>query len=127
MAAEQVQIQLPEDERNQYMKYRQEDERYGESLAKVTGQLEAELNNRRSKFITRRELMGLSDEVPIYRTTGKAFLLNSVAAESATLRQELAKIDERILQFKKLVVYFIGQQDGVRAQMNELLKPFMNK
>ena len=124
---QQLQIRLPEEEMQQYLKFHKEDERLGENLAKVSSQLEAELVNRRSKFITRKEVMTYNEDVPIYRTVGKAFILDTVKATEDSLRQDLAKCDQKILQIKRTGVYIMGQQDGVRMQMNELIKPFINK
>lgn len=124
---QQLQIRLPEEEMQQYLKFHKEDERLGENLAKVSSQLEAELVNRRSKFITRKEVMTYNEDVPIYRTVGKAFVLDTVKATEDALRQDLAKCDQKILQIKRTGVYIMGQQDGVRMQMNELIKPFINK
>lgn len=122
-----LQIRLPEEEMQQYIKFSQEDERLGENLQKVTAQLESELVNRRSKYITRKEVSQYGDDVPVYRTVGKAFILDTTRNTEESLRQDLAKSDQKILKIKQTGVYIVGQQDGVRMQINELLKPFINK
>lgn len=124
---QELQIRLPDEEMQQYIKFMKENERLGENLQKVESQLEAELVNRRTKFITRKEVMTYSEEVPIYRTVGKAFILDTVKNTEESLRQDLGKSDQKILQIKKTGIYIMGQQDGVRMQISELVKPFISK
>lgn len=121
------QIRLPEEQMNQYMKFRQEEERCRENLGRATVQLETELRNRRQKFITRQEIAKLPADVPVYNTVGKAFVLDSVPATVEKLRADLGKSDEKILAIKKTGVYILGQQDDVRGQIEELLTPYIKK
>jgi chaperonin cofactor prefoldin len=119
-------IRLPEDVGKQYVKYSQEVDRLTENLQKATAQLEAELQSRRSKFITRREILNYGSDVRIYKTVGKAFVVDDVQSAAASLRADLAKSDQKILQIKKTGIYIVGQRDGVKAQIAELLKPYVN-
>jgi chaperonin cofactor prefoldin len=118
-------VALPEDVAAQYYKYSQEVDRLTENLQKTTAQLEAELQSRRSKFITRREILNYGQDVPIYKTVGKAFVLNDVKTAAENLRSDLAKSDQRVLAIKKTGIYIVGQRDGVKAQIAELLKPYV--
>ena len=121
------QIRLPEDQMNQYIKYRQEEERCIENINRATVQLETELRNRRSKYITRQEIAKLPQDVPVYSSVGKAFLLDSVPTTLEKLRSELGKCDEKVLLIKKTGIYILGQQDEVRNQIDELLAPYIKK
>jgi chaperonin cofactor prefoldin len=122
-----VQIRLPEEQLQQYVRFTQEDSRLTENLSKVTAQLEAELASRRAKFITRKEVLNLGADVLVYKTVGKAFVRESVKATADQLRAELARSDERILKIKKTGIYIVGERDAVRQQIDELVKPFLPK
>lgn len=121
------QIRLPEEQMNQYLKFRQEEETCQENLSRATIQLESELRNRRQKFITRQEISKLSPDVPVYNTVGKAFILDSVPSTVEKLRNDLGKSDEKILSIKKTGVYILGKQDDIRNQIDELLMPYVKK
>jgi chaperonin cofactor prefoldin len=123
----QVQIRLPEEQLQQYIRFTQEDGRLTENLAKVTAQLEAELASRRAKFVTRKEVLNLGTDVLVYKTVGKAFIRDSVKATADQLPVELARSDDRILKIKKTGIYIVGERDAVRQQIDELVKPFLPK
>jgi chaperonin cofactor prefoldin len=123
----QVQIRLPEEQLQQYIRFTQEDSRLTENLAKVTAQLEAELASRRAKFVTRKEVFNLGTDVLVYKTVGKAFIRDSVKATADQLRAELGRSDDRILKIKKTGIYIVGERDAVRQQIDELVKPFLPK
>jgi chaperonin cofactor prefoldin len=122
-----TEIHLPPEQLQQYTRYQQENARLAENLSKVTAQLEIELTVRRSKWVTRKEISNLGADVPVYKIVGKAFLLDDVPSTVASLRAELGKSDQRILQLKKTGIYIVGQQDEVGVQIRELVKPFLPK
>jgi chaperonin cofactor prefoldin len=122
-----VQIRLPEEQLQQYVRLTQEDGRLSENLAKVTAQLEAELGARRAKFITRKEVLNLGADVMVYKTVGKAFILDTVKGTADQLRAELARSDDRVLKIKRTGIYIVGEREVVRQQIDELVKPFLPK
>jgi hypothetical protein len=52
--------------------------------------------------------------------------LDDVQSAAESLRADLAEADSRILQLKKTGIYIVDKQDEVRAQIEELVKPFIN-
>lgn len=120
-------IQLPEEQLKQFYKLRAEETRLGENLGKLTMQLEHELQTRRTKYITRHEVAKLNPSTPVYQSVGKAFILDTVPNTLATLRADLGKEDKAILTIKKTGIYITAQQDQVKLQMNELVKPYLPK
>lgn len=125
MSSQEVQIRLPDEQMQQFMKLRQEDERLGENLQKVTAQLERELRNRRTKFITRREVSSYTDNTPIYRSVGKAFILSSKAETVDALRNDLGESDQKVLKLKQTGIFIVGQRDDTQNQISDLVKPFI--
>ena len=79
---------------------------------RATVQLDTELRNRRSKYITRQEIAKLFKDV--YSSIGKAFLLDFVPKTLEKLRIDLGKCDEKILIINKTGIYILGQQNDVR-------------
>lgn len=122
-----VRIQLPDEQMKQYYKLHTEDERLGENLNKLSAQLDLELRQRRTKYITRHEISKISPSVPVYQACGKAFILDSVPNTLATLRQGLGQADKNILMIKKTGIYIQAQQDAIKSQVNELLKPYLKQ
>jgi chaperonin cofactor prefoldin len=122
-----TEIRLPPEQLAQYQRFQQENQRLAENLGKVSGQLEAELSARRAKWLTRKEISNLGASVPVYKAVGKAFLLDDVPSTVASLRAELGKADQRILQLKKTGIFIVGQQQEVTVQIRELVKPYLPK
>ena len=120
-------VRLPEEQLQQFLRYRQEEDRYTENLNKLTAQLEVELRNRRTKFITRREISQLNEDAKVYQSVGKAFLLETVPETVRQLREDLGKSDQRVLKLKQTGIYIVGQRDDVRTQINEIVKPYVGK
>jgi chaperonin cofactor prefoldin len=120
-------IRLPPEQMAQYQRFQQENQRLAENLSKVSGQLESELGARRAKWLTRKEISNLGATQPVYKAVGKAFLLDDVASTVASLRAELGKADQRILQLKKTGIFIVGQQQDVAVQIRDLVKPFIPK
>lgn len=122
-----VRIQLPDEQMKQYMKLHAEDEHLGDNLSKFSAQLDLELRQRRTKYITRNEVSKLDASVPVYQACGKAFILDTVPNTLKTLRQNLAQADKNILTIKKTGIYIQAQRDAVKAQVNELIKPYLKQ
>lgn len=120
-----VQIRLPEEQMQQFIKLRQEDERLTENLNKVTAQLDVELRNRRTKFITRREISSYPENTRVFQSVGKAFVLDTAPHICETLREDLKKSDDKILKIKKTGIFIVSQRDETNNQISELVKPFM--
>ena len=118
-------IELPKEQLEQYYKLSQEDERYEENIEKLTAQLEHELRSRRSRYLTRKEIQKLNPNTPVYSACGKAFLLETVPSMEAQLKAGLALSDKTILTIKKTGIYVRGQQDQIKGQINELIKPYI--
>ena len=125
--AQPTKIHLPEEQLNQYYKLHAEDERLGEQLGKFSAQLDHELRVRRTKYITRHEIRKINPETPVYLSCGKAFILDSVPTTIQTLKKDLQKSDKTILTIKKTGIHIQGQQDHIRRQVNELIKPYIGK
>lgn len=123
----QQQIRLPQEQLQQWLKFQQEDDRLNDNLNKVSAQLDAELRARRSKYLTRKEIKQLSPEIPVYKSVGKAFILDTVPQTIEYLRSELGKSDQRVLNIKKAGIYILSQQEQVAMQVQELVKPFMKQ
>jgi len=126
-APREVQIRLPDEQMKQYMKLHTEDERLGENLGKVSAQLDAELRTRRTKFLTRMELSKINTQSPAYKPIGKAFVLDNIPNTLKTLREDIALCDKKILMIKKAGIYVANQQDQLKMQINELVKPYIGK
>ena len=122
-----VKIHLPDEQLKQYLKLRQEDERLGENLGKLSAQLEHELIQRRTKYLTRHEVQKLNPEAKVYQGIGKAFILETVPNQLQNLRNDLAASDKTVLTIKKTGIYIQNQQDQIKLQINELVKPFIGK
>ena len=122
-----VRISLPDEQLKQYRKLHIEEEKHSEALAKASAQLDSELRQRRSKFITRHEIQQLASDTPVYRSLGKAFIKGTVQDTVESLRNELGTSDKRIQQIKMQGVYVVLQRDQVRKQIGELIQPYMKK
>ncbi|EAY19965.1 hypothetical protein TVAG_402190 [Trichomonas vaginalis G3] len=122
-----VRREFPEEQKKQYYKLCAEDDRLGDNLAKFSAQLELELRQRRTKYLTRHEISKLNPSVPVYQSCGKAFILDTVPNTLTTLRSDLAQADKHILMIKKTGIHIQAQQAQIKGQINELLRSVLNK
>lgn len=120
-------VNLPKEAMEQYQKLQQEDTHMTDNLDKLTAQLDIELHKHRSKYITRKELSGLPETTTVYRALGKAFILDNHQNTMNQLRSDLAHSDKIIHKIKKMGVHFQGKSDEIRSQMNEVIKPYIQK
>ena len=118
-------IELPKEQLQQYYKLSAEDQRFEETLQKLSAQLDHELRSRRSKYLTRKELQKLNPSTTVYSSCGKAFIIETVPSMEAKLKSDLGTADKTILTIKKTGIYVQGQQDQIKGQINELIKPYL--
>lgn len=110
--------QLDEAQIKEYMELQEQIGSYTRDLRSVVGRMNAAQRESRSNQITRSHIDGYADDVPLYRTVGKAFVLTPKTAIASRLEEELATLtkNQRDLLDRKeyLERRITSSQQGIR-------------
>lgn len=127
MAGKEIHITLPEDTLETYKNLALRKQQIRESATQNAAEIEHQLAERRTKYVTRNEIRKLKEGTVTYRSCGKAFIIQPKATIITNLTKELESADKTIYMLKKVLVNFDHQEDVIQREIQDLVRPFVPK
>ena len=127
MAGKEIHITLPEEALKQYQGFIVRQQQLRENENQIAAELEREIQERKSKYVTRNEIRKLKEGAITYKSAGKAFIVSPPATVISNLTKELAASDTAIYKLKKVLVTLEGQEQVINADIQDLVRPYIPK
>ena len=127
MAGKEIHITLPDEALKQYQAFIVRQQQLRESESQIAAELDREIQERKSKYVTRNEIRKLKEGAVTYKSAGKAFIVSPPATVISNITKDLAASDLAIYKLKKVLVTLEGQEQVINADIQDLVRPFIPK